>query len=86
VCRGCDADIVWAQVPSGKNLPFDAEPSVDGQWLLTGEGRNRRARHLRPEEISGRTDLHVPHMATCPCAEVFRRARRMRERVPQHQG
>lgn len=80
-CEACKAHMLWALTPSGAKQPIDYRPSENGNVLLlqpsglgellaivlTGDTLNRaRARGM---------DLRLPHHASCPNADEFRRAK-----------
>lgn len=47
LCRSCDAEIVWAILPSGKAIPLDAQPVPDGNIAALRDHRgNIQARAL----------------------------------------
>jgi hypothetical protein len=69
-CRGCQATIIWAKTKTGSRIPLDAEPTylgnvafVDGYAKVFGEG------HELPNSVA----RYMPHHATCPKADEFRR-------------
>lgn len=78
-CSACPATIVWTVTPTGAKSPIDYAPSEQGNVLvLQPQGLGEmlsvvlskdalklaRERGLR---------LHMPHHATCPHADQFRR-------------
>lgn len=79
-CSKCGAAIVWVHTPAGKWMPADAGPK---QYKLNPEGKETlvddtgRVAHC-DTEFEGRADGwgRVPHWATCPEADSFRRARK----------
>lgn len=81
-CRSCHAPIVWALTEAGKPMPFDAEPSRDGNYVLLDdtddEGRPiRRSRYSPSQPTMGLFDPRdhfMPHWATCPRAAQHRTA------------
>lgn len=88
-CDGpnCDADVVWAETPSGARQPFDREPAENGNRVLLGRGPNRpplaipasefdphNPTYDRPEWLAG--CLYVPHHATCPDRDRFKGSRK----------
>ena len=71
-CRSCRAWILWVQLRSGKKMPLDYVPSVDGNIIV----ENGFARVLGAVELSARPAgerRHTSHFATCPQAAKFRR-------------
>lgn len=88
VCRACKAPMLWAVTVNGKRQPFDPEPTEEGTYLLSHEqqGRPPVARHqdeaaretLRKQAATRGEPLRlfVPHHATCPEREKFRKGKR----------
>lgn len=85
VCDGkdCDAQIVWAENPATRTLqPFDREPTPDGNRVLLGRGPNRPPLAIDAKLIDPGPGMlgnaidecrYMPHHATCPNAEDYRR-------------
>lgn len=75
-CRSCGAEIVWAKVQRRwngpeSNMPLDAEPVADGEWLLDPEKGTASYVGKEPSLIAeGR---HRAHWATCPNADRHRK-------------
>lgn len=77
-CRGCGAALVWIPTPGGKSMPCDAEQvlyrarkGAKGK-VVTPNGQVLSADiNVQPEQAPGVG--YVPHWATCPEAEKFRR-------------
>jgi hypothetical protein len=68
--------MIWATNQAGRAQPFDAEPSPKGtSTLTTGSDGVIRARLVPAEQRRGlfSEPLYMPHHATCPDAERFRR-------------
>lgn len=57
-CKGCHRDIKWIRSASGKATPID--PQIATIWSETPAGWRL---------FKG----HVPHFATCPNADEFRK-------------
>ena len=82
-CRSCSAPILWAVTIAGRIMPLDAEPNPDGNVVPTGKrGRTRAgsAIEVRVEAARQQTlDVddpivrYMPHHATCPDADKWRR-------------
>lgn len=82
-CRACGAAIVWAETPDGNKQPFDREPNSAGNRVLLGRGPNTpplavpetffdpEAKELDAEAFA--KCVYMPHHATCPKAEEFRK-------------
>ena len=62
-CRSCGADIEWAQLTSGKRMPFNRILPVAAQENLL-EGRI-------VEDVD--TETSPVHFETCPDAKAWRR-------------
>jgi hypothetical protein len=74
-CRGCNAEITWAKVRARwdkpeTNMPLDAEPVPDGEWLLDTE--KGTASYVGKEPSLIPDNRHRAHWASCPEAEKFR--------------
>lgn len=73
-CSSCKAPIVWAETPTGKLAPFDAEPSWKGRWGLDDRSNPPKAAKVdstSPQASPG----FVSHFSTCPQAAEHRRRR-----------
>lgn len=86
-CRGCGQPIKWIETRSGKAMPCD--PEELSEWIVEGSGATGsrvtlqdpggdtlsgvRSSMLAPgaREIRG----YVPHWATCPNRDQFKRAK-----------
>lgn len=66
-CRSCGAAITWAEMTSGKRMPFDGRELVP----VKTEGSMLGGRVV--EHID--SDINKSHFATCPDAENHRRPR-----------
>ena len=74
-CRSCGAEILWCYTPTGRRMPLDAAPATldtPGVWLLEPDGRAYALSEKNDRTILG-GNLHVPHFATCPDADQFRK-------------
>lgn len=84
-CRDaeCGGPVIWAITPAGKNTPVDAEPTADGNVLLSlanghlNPGQPPVATVVNPAAppFEGWGPLRASHFATCPAAERFRSRR-----------
>lgn len=78
-CTTCDDPILFATTTDGESMPVDAEPHERGNVLLTRQGGKLKAGVLGPGKAAGARaagyKLHRSHFATCPHANVHRRAR-----------
>ncbi len=76
-CRSCDAPIIWCTTTSGKKMPVDAEPHVDGNVWVAADftayvlGRAEIEKRFTPEERA--TELRKSHFSTCKQAGDWRR-------------
>jgi hypothetical protein len=70
-CTSCAAPLRWVKTPKGKWLQLDAEPAPEGEGVILLE-------QTLWGETSGRVvpkgqGSHLPHWASCPDADSFRR-------------
>lgn len=82
-CEKCHADVIFAKAAfSERPQIIDAAPNPEGKcFLITwGQGKGRVLTMGGPlVEVAqaaarrGEIELHMPHHATCPYAEHFRR-------------
>lgn len=78
-CKRCGAEIIFILMKSGKYMPVDPEPvaykeGVGGGIVITPEGeRIRGGEPFGYEAADGYG--YIPHWATCPYADEFRRQR-----------
>jgi hypothetical protein len=70
LCRGCHAQIRWVTTEAGKAMPIDLEvtTTIEPTVVLYGDD-GKRLEQLPGVERTGR----VPHWATCPVREQFKR-------------
>lgn len=80
LCKRCAAPIKWQRMKkTGKMMPVDEEPvyiipGEEKSTFITGQGEVIVGRPAKPEEITKETELaFVPHWASCPYADQFRR-------------
>lgn len=82
-CSKCSAPILWVATKNAKMQPLDAEPNPDGNIRLTGDYR-QTDRGVLPESavitkaeepvlFGDEVVRYMPHHATCPFAEEFRK-------------
>lgn len=77
--KACAKPIIWAEtVPTRagskpERMPVDAEPVVGGNISLKREGGTVKAVVVSPKLSFGRRDLRMPHFATCPEGESWRK-------------
>lgn len=88
-CSACRAPILWAITERGKAMPLDAEPDPAGNVILTGEVRRTDHGSAPVAVVLGNTSelfgdpdttRYMPHHASCPEAERFRRPALKRRR------
>lgn len=70
-CRKCGERIFFALTSNGKVAPIDADPVPDGNITISQRAGKEFA-------IIGKTlglfaERYVPHFATCPHANLFRK-------------
>jgi hypothetical protein len=63
-CRQCDAEIAWAEMPSGKMNPLDPEPAANGNVIIEGNGLAHVGKMREIEAHTG--PRYTSHFATCP--------------------
>lgn len=75
VCSACKEQIIWGMNPkTGKRQPFNAEPDPDGNRVM--DEFNNVYPITKGEPVpEGMTGPWLPHHATCPYREQFRRPR-----------
>lgn len=66
-CEECGAEIIWATTDKGRKMPLDAKP-------VRGFAIRPVARGNPGEYTCISAAIHVTHFATCPHADMFRRA------------
>lgn len=82
-CSSCRAAIVWARTSSGRRIPIDNQPTLEGNIVLSVEQIAPAAKAVTAAVLSG-ADLEAErakpgarlfrsHFVTCPDAERFRR-------------
>lgn len=57
-CRSCGAKLRWVEMMSGKKMPLDIKPMKMVQVK---------------EDLGQVIDVYMPHWATCPGAEKFKK-------------
>lgn len=71
-CKGCAAPIWWARRLSGKAQPLNRAPDQAGNIVM----ENGIAVQFQPLIHSDGRDRFMPHHATCPNANDFRKAKK----------
>lgn len=77
-CRSCNAAIIWTTTDRGASMPIDREPVAGGNMQLAPNAARAgqwRVTVVPPRLAFGRTDLHMPHHATCPHGKAWKRKR-----------
>jgi hypothetical protein len=79
-CRSCGAEIVWAITGSGKRMPVDADPTPDGNLILTDDPPHavmlvQGQDSLFAAGAGGDSPRYTSHFATCEFADQHRRTR-----------
>lgn len=67
VCSSCGAEIIWAESPSGKQMPLDA--AITRVWLQGYGPQGKGGARLQWRQVEG----HVAHFANCPNAVKHRK-------------
>ncbi len=68
-CRSCGAAILWCKTEKGKAMPVDAEPSENGNLIISGE----ICTVVKPSEVLPGIPLFTSHFATCKQAASWRK-------------
>ena len=68
-CRSCRASIRWVTTANDRLMPLDAEPNPDGNVEI----HDGHAVVLEQLTIFNTGERWMPHFATCPDAEQWRR-------------
>ncbi len=79
VCKACGAAIVWIKTPAGKALPCDAgqryyveKPLTGTKKIVTKNGEVIACEYTDDLQKANGVG-YVPHWATCPQADNFKR-------------
>lgn len=83
-CRSCQAAMIWAISPAGRQLPLDARPTAEmyngganpprTTYRIVEEGDHRNPRLLAVDAAGSISDeTYVSHFATCPNASQHTR-------------
>ena len=72
-CRSCGADVLWAQTPSGKRIPLNPEPDMNGNLHLQEAPELYAV--LVPAGHTCPRAHYLTHFATCPQATGWRTRR-----------
>jgi hypothetical protein len=72
-CRSCEAPIYWVLTAAKKRMPVDAEPTSDGNVLLSLRGDELVAEVIGPNrEVPVGRKRYRAHWATCSHAAEHR--------------
>lgn len=73
-CKKCPAQIEWVLTEAGKPMPINAEPDPKGNLVVVGVEHDG-TRQVKVADLFTPADAvrYMPHWATCPKAEEFRR-------------
>ena len=77
-CRSCGAPILWTVTVTGKNMPVDKVPSLNGNIMLGARHSGpplalvQKQQQLEEHKARG-TRLYVSHFATCKQSDKWRR-------------
>lgn len=82
-CKGCGKPIYWVETEKGARMPLDPAPVEAGRIIVRmgphmgqatahAETAEETAARLRCTEPAARVAF-VPHHATCPDADLFRK-------------
>jgi len=74
-CKSCSAPIIWAITKTGNRMPVDARPHPNGNVQLTQEGSATpwATVHKQGPGLFDEWVGHMPHHATCPDADKWRK-------------
>lgn len=72
-CRSCGAPMRWARTSNGKAMPLDAEPDDTGNVVIIDGHAETHISAGRAEEVRPGMPRYMPHHATCPQADDWRR-------------
>ena len=76
-CTTCEAPLLWARTPTGRNIPLDPEPAAEGNIVLYDGDSPDAPKLAVVTHASQATGLprYRAHFASCPHADAHRRAR-----------
>lgn len=63
--------MIWAKTSSGRNMPLNFEPHANGTFVVEFVGERVLCYKAAAHEPG---DKYVPHHATCPDAERWRKS------------
>jgi hypothetical protein len=68
-CRDCHADVFWAQMPSGKMVPFDQDPDQRGNVVLFKRPDGTLRAQVVPRSAQSTGKVRRCHFDTCTARE-----------------
>lgn len=71
-CKGCGRPIKWVKTPKGKSMPLDPDP-VKMVMVRMVEKKDLKGNVVSVVETGFSIDAYMPHWATCPKADKFKR-------------
>jgi hypothetical protein len=69
VCKSCSAPVRWVKTSTGKSMPIDSQPALNGNLVLHPDGENVHV--ATASDPPGRRFLS--HFATCINAAQHRK-------------
>jgi hypothetical protein len=78
-CRSCNAPIIWSETITGKPMPLDQEPALDGNIVLgLRSGKTPLAlvqTKQQLERLRAKGELlYKSHFVTCPQSRGWRKS------------
>jgi hypothetical protein len=87
-CKSCRAEIIWVRTPKKKNMPLDATPVPDGDWMLDGEddeGKTQVAHYNSSAAAAeGGAARYQSHFKSCPNAQKHSNEAKAGREQPSH--
>jgi hypothetical protein len=62
-CRSCQAPIFWTVTEAGKSMPVDAQPSLQGNLIVSYDDKGAHSRVAKGTDRAGLR--YTSHFATC---------------------
>lgn len=73
-CRSCGAPIKWVLTTTGKNMPLDPIPTVDGNCWVERWDHGVPVVQVTSGFVPGRIPMrYTSHFASCPNADEWRK-------------
>jgi hypothetical protein len=76
-CEGCGAEIIWGVTAKGKRTPLDAKAEkryVEREVYELDDDQAGTFYRAQEQDYVALVDTFMPHFATCPRADSFRRS------------